>query len=211
MLTFLFPSVFAAVWYFPRLFIFSDNLQPLIFALYPSKFKQAKLPLLLFFNIVTALELVQKRSAVQTAEGQQRLFIHIPFIRSYKGTDMGWGEREDRCVQAEILHTRDGHFFQIYSLHVAYWPACKPTLGIPSSCAGLPVPKGGAGIQLQLKKALLAASDGHRKWEAHISLFALAWRSCTASPKMNSSWSHPCCNAGGIQHLQRWHGVCLIS
>lgn len=83
--------------------------------------------------------------------------------------------------------------------------------GIPSSCAGLPVPKGGAGIQLQLKKALLATSDGHRKWEAHISLFALAWRSCTASPKMNSSWSHPCCRVGGIQPLQRCHGVCLIS
>lgn len=69
---------------------------------------------------MTALELEQKRSAVQTAEGQQRLFIHIPFIRSYKGMDTGWGEREDRHVQAEILHTRHGHFFQIYSLHVAY-------------------------------------------------------------------------------------------
>lgn len=62
--------------------------------------------MLLFFNIVTALELVQKRSAVQTAEGQQRLFIHIPFIRSYKGMDTGWGEREDRRADRNPAHQR---------------------------------------------------------------------------------------------------------
>lgn len=118
----------------------------------------------------------------------ETVYLHS-FYQKLKGTDMGCRGRErmDVCMRDSCTLEKDA--FSRYALCpcAAYWSACRPTLGITSSPAGLPMHKGWVGIQLWLKKSLLAVSDGQTKGEAHILLFAFAWRSCTSSPERNGS------------------------
>lgn len=65
LLTSLFPLVFAAAWYFPKLSAFLTACSPLFSHCFPRRFKRAKLPLLLLplrllFNFLAALQLVRR-------------------------------------------------------------------------------------------------------------------------------------------------------
>lgn len=215
LLTFLLPSVFAAVWYFPRLsvyFFWQKPAAPDPCTITPVSSSRQSYHCYYFLTSRLLCSLYKRGQLSKQQRDNRDCSFTFLLSEATKGqTRDGGRERIDVCRQKSCTPEMATSSRSAFCPRVAYWPACRPTLGTTSGCAGLPVPKGGAGIQLQLKKALLALSDGHRKREAHILLFALAWRSCITSPKINSSWSHPCCRAGGIQPLRRCRGVCLIS
>lgn len=165
--------MFAAAWYFPRLSVFLTACSRWVLHCFPRRFKQAKLPLLLLFNVLAALQLVQR---VQVFKQQRDNGDCLFTLLLSEVTKDGMGG-EDTCTQAGFLHSWDERLFQIcLCVGVTYWSACRLTLSIASSHAGLPMQKGWAGIQLWLKKSLLAILDGQRK-ETHMLPFAFARRS----------------------------------
>lgn len=78
---------------------------------------------------------------------------------------------------------------------------------------GLLMQKGWAGIQLWLKKPLLAILDEQRKWPT-CCCFCILEEAALPSPDGNGSWNHWCCTRSRMQHSSLSHmcwEVCLIS
>lgn len=64
---------------------------------------------------------------------------------------------------------------------------------------GLFMQKGWAGIQLWLKKPLLAILDEQRKWPT-CCCFHMLEEAALPSPEENGSWNHWCCTRSRMQH-----------
>lgn len=180
--------------------------------LFLERWEQAEVPLLLFSNLVQRGQLSKGQS-----DNEDCLYR---LLWSEVTNRQTWdGDREDGRVQTGFLHTWDGHLFQIcWSLGVTYWSAHRLTLGITNNHSegglhGLLMQKGWAGIQLWLKKHLLAILDEQRIWPTCCCLCLLE-EAALPSPEGNGSWNHWCQTRGRIQHSslsQMYWEVCLIS
>jgi len=173
LLTSLFPLVFAAAWYFPKLSAFLTACSPCFLHYFPRRFKQAELLLLLFFNLVAALQLVQRGQLSKQQRDSRDCLFALLLSEVAKVQTRDGGQREDIRVQTGFLHTGEGRLFRI--CFVSACCLCISLHGNTQHChAGLPRQKGQAAVQLWLKKSLLAISDRQRKGEAHVLLFAFA-------------------------------------
>lgn len=101
LLTSLFPLVFAAAWYFPKLSAFLTACSPLLLHCFPRRFKQAKLPLLLLFNFLAALQLVWRgQLSKQQRDNRDCLFTLLlsEVTKDGMGGERTHVHRQDSCT-----------------------------------------------------------------------------------------------------------------
>lgn len=136
----MFPLVFAAARYFPKLSAFLTACSPCFLHYFPRRFKQAKLPLLLFFNFLAALQLVQRGQLSKQQRHNGDCLFTLLLSEVTKGQTWDGGEERGRtCADRIPAHWRRTPFpellyacmppiDQLADQHAA-WPAA--VLGSP--------------------------------------------------------------------------------
>lgn len=123
LLTFLLPSVFAAVWYFPRLsvyFFWQKPAAPDPCTITPVSSSRQSYHCYYFLTSRLLCSLYKRGQLSKQQRDNRDCSFTFLLSEATKGqTRDGGRERMDVCRQ--ILHTRDGHFFQI-----CFLSACVP-------------------------------------------------------------------------------------
>lgn len=147
-LTSLFPLVFAAAWWFPKLSAFLTACSPCFLHCFPRRFKQAKLALLLFFKFAAALPHAQRHQLSEQQGTAETVHLHSIYQKLQRDRHGMRGKREDGHVQTGFLHTGERHRFQICSVSVCCllislqtwhrqqlcWPPPAKKVELESSC-----------------------------------------------------------------------------